>query len=81
MKTTAEDSKLLFSTSLLLVISSQCVAETPRAQCGGGIIINPGFDHSIDGLTKGMLCSFTAWFQLSERRTVCQLHLKRMQLS
>ncbi|RYR53655.1 hypothetical protein Ahy_A06g028864 [Arachis hypogaea] len=37
----------------------QCVAETPRAQCGGGIIINPGFDHSIDGLTKGMLCSFT----------------------
>ncbi|KAL1296137.1 hypothetical protein AAHE18_19G261700 [Arachis hypogaea] len=46
MKTTAEDSKLFFSTSLLL-----CVAETPRAQYGGGIIINPGFDHSIDGWT------------------------------
>ncbi|RYR04177.1 hypothetical protein Ahy_B06g083774 [Arachis hypogaea] len=27
----------------------QCVAETPRAQYGGGIIINPGFDHNIDG--------------------------------
>ncbi|XLR02051.1 hypothetical protein S83_068249 [Arachis hypogaea] len=65
MKTTAEDSKLFFSTSLLLVISglgvhslpydysatTECVAETPRAQYGGGIIINPGFDHSIDGWT------------------------------
>ncbi|XLU71976.1 hypothetical protein S245_031029 [Arachis hypogaea] len=70
MKTTAEGSKLLFSTSLLLVISGlgvhslpydysattearihKCVAETPRAQYRGGIIINPGFDHSIDGWT------------------------------
>ncbi|RYR53652.1 hypothetical protein Ahy_A06g028858 [Arachis hypogaea] len=28
---------------------TQCVAETPITQYDGGIIINIGFDHSIDG--------------------------------
>ncbi|TKY51040.1 Endo-1,4-beta-xylanase C [Spatholobus suberectus] len=81
-----------------------CLAEPQRAQYGGGIIVNPGFDHNIEGWTvfgkgaikerisnggnrfivahnrtqpldsfsqkvqlkKGMLYTFSAWFQLSE---------------
>lgn len=27
------------------------MAETPSAQYGGGIIVNPGFDHNIEGWT------------------------------
>ncbi|XLT09861.1 hypothetical protein HN51_055654, partial [Arachis hypogaea] len=34
-----------------IALMKQCVAETPRAEYGGGIIINPAFDHSIDGWT------------------------------
>lgn len=29
----------------------QCVKEPHRAQYGGGIIVNPGFDHNIKGWT------------------------------
>jgi len=29
----------------------QCLVEPERAQYGGGIIVNPGFDHSIEGWT------------------------------
>ncbi|PNY06376.1 endo-1,4-beta-xylanase A-like protein [Trifolium pratense] len=56
----------LFTTSCLLLLSSgfqfhsmpydysattECVAEPQRAQYGGGIIVNPGFEHSIKGWT------------------------------
>ncbi|AES62756.2 glycosyl hydrolase family 10 protein [Medicago truncatula] len=82
----------------------QCVTEPKRAQYGGGITVNPGFDHNINGwkvfgngtieervsnngnrfivasnrtqpldsfsqkvqLKKGMIYTFSAWFQLSE---------------
>ncbi|XP_061373932.1 endo-1,4-beta-xylanase 5-like [Gastrolobium bilobum] len=118
MKIAAEGCNLLFTISCLLLISglgvhslsydysatTQCVEEPQRAQYGGGIIVNPGFDHNIEGWTvfgkgaieerisnggnrfivarnrtqpldsfsqkvqlkKGMLYSFSAWFQLSE---------------
>ncbi|CAJ2630413.1 unnamed protein product [Trifolium pratense] len=54
----------LFTTSCFLLLSSgfqfhsmpydysattECVAEPQRAQYGGGIIVNPGFEHSIKG--------------------------------
>ncbi|XP_045786636.1 endo-1,4-beta-xylanase 5-like [Trifolium pratense] len=56
----------LFTTSCFLLLSSgfqfhsmpydysattECVAEPQRAQYGGGIIVNPGFEHSIKGWT------------------------------
>ncbi|KAF1880684.1 hypothetical protein Lal_00011743 [Lupinus albus] len=82
----------------------QCIAEPHRAQYGGGIIVNPGFDDNIEGwrvfgkgtiderisnegnrfivarnrthpldsfsqkvqLQKGMLYTFSGWFQVSE---------------
>ncbi|KRH35662.1 hypothetical protein GLYMA_10G256900v4 [Glycine max] len=31
--------------------NKQCLAEPERAQYGGGIIVNPGFDHNIEGWT------------------------------
>ena len=31
--------------------NNQCLAEPRRAQYGGGIIVNPGFDHNIEGWT------------------------------
>ncbi|XP_028222219.1 endo-1,4-beta-xylanase 5-like isoform X1 [Glycine soja] len=31
--------------------NKQCLAEPRRAQYGGGIIVNPGFDHNIEGWT------------------------------
>ncbi|KAG5074971.1 hypothetical protein JHK84_056202 [Glycine max] len=47
MKVAAEGCNLLlFITSYLLLIS-----EPRRAQYGGGIIVNPGFDHNIEGWT------------------------------
>ncbi|KAK7390979.1 hypothetical protein VNO78_19238 [Psophocarpus tetragonolobus] len=118
MKVATEGCNLLFITSCLLLISgfgvhslsydysvtTKCLAEARRAQCGGGLIVNPGFDHSIRGWTvfgkgaikegiskegnrfivahnrtqpldsfsqkvqlqKGMLYTFSAWFQVSE---------------
>ncbi|KAG2401360.1 uncharacterized protein HKW66_Vig0196040 [Vigna angularis] len=84
--------------------TTKCLVEPERAQYGGGIIVNPEFDHNIDSwkvfgkgsikeqisnegnrfivahnrtqpldsfsqkvqLQKGMLYTFSAWFQVSE---------------
>ncbi|KAG5005203.1 hypothetical protein AAZX31_10G244200 [Glycine max] len=67
MKVAAEGCNLLllFITSYLSLISglgvhslsydhsatTKCLAEPRRAQYGGGIIVNPGFDHNIEGWT------------------------------
>ncbi|KAJ1397290.1 Galactose-binding-like domain superfamily [Sesbania bispinosa] len=65
MKVAAEACNLLFITSCLLLITglgvhslpydysatTECMVEPQRAQYGGGIIVNPGFDHSIEGWT------------------------------
>ncbi|KAK7357588.1 hypothetical protein VNO80_16881 [Phaseolus coccineus] len=118
MKVSAEGCNLLFITIFLLLISgygvhslsyhysatTDCVAEAERAEYGGGIIVNPGFDEKIEGwrvsgkgsikegisnegnrfivahnreqpldsfsqklqLRKGMLYTFSGWFQVSE---------------
>ncbi|KAJ1397288.1 Glycoside hydrolase family 10 domain [Sesbania bispinosa] len=55
----AQGCNLLFTTSCLLLITAgfspslpfRCMVEPQRAQYGGGIIVNPGFDHSIEGWT------------------------------
>ncbi|XP_057426550.1 endo-1,4-beta-xylanase 5-like [Lotus japonicus] len=67
MKVSAEGCKLFFTTSCLLLISgltvhslshsyddsatTECLAEPQREQYGGGIIVNPAFDHSLEGWT------------------------------
>ncbi|WJX21148.1 endo-1,4-beta-xylanase [Trifolium repens] len=95
--------------------TTECVAEPQRAQYGGGVIVNPGFDHSINGWTvfgngtieerisndgnrfivagnrtqpldgfsqkvqlkKGMIYTFSAWFQLSEGSDIVSVVFKR----
>ncbi|KAK2458474.1 endo-1,4-beta-xylanase [Trifolium repens] len=95
--------------------TTECVAEPQRAQYGGGIIVNPGFEHSIKGWTvfgngtieerisndgnrfivagnrtqpldgfsqkvqlkKGMIYTFSAWFQLSEGSDLVSVVFKR----
>ncbi|CAJ1977330.1 unnamed protein product [Sphenostylis stenocarpa] len=94
--------------------TEQCLAEPERAQYGGGIIVNPGFDHNIEGwsvfgkgsikerisnegnrfivahnrtqpldcfsqkvqLRKGMLYTFSAWFQVSEGSDIVSVVFK-----
>ncbi|XP_027364759.1 endo-1,4-beta-xylanase 5-like [Abrus precatorius] len=65
MKVGAVCCNLLFITSCLLLISghgvysmyydysapTECLVEPERAQYEGGIIVNPGFDHNIEGWT------------------------------
>ncbi|XP_057427478.1 endo-1,4-beta-xylanase 5-like [Lotus japonicus] len=67
MKVSAEGCSLLFTTSFLILISgltvhslshsydysatTECLAEPHREHYGGGIIVNPGFDHNLEGWT------------------------------
>ncbi|KAK7357589.1 hypothetical protein VNO80_16882 [Phaseolus coccineus] len=118
MKVAREGCNFLFIIICLLLISglgvhalsydysatTKCLVEPERAHYGGGIIVNPAFDHNIEGWTafgkgsikeqisnegnrfivahnrtqpldsfsqkvqlqKGMLYTFSAWFQVSE---------------
>ncbi|KAK7390980.1 hypothetical protein VNO78_19239 [Psophocarpus tetragonolobus] len=103
MKAAAADCNLFVAICLLLISGLGCLAEPQRAQYGGGIIVNPEFDHNVEGWTvfgkgaikegifnegnrfivaynrtqpfdsfsqkvqlkKGMLYTFSAWFQVS----------------
>ncbi|KAK7280255.1 hypothetical protein RJT34_25317 [Clitoria ternatea] len=65
MKVAAEGCNLVFITSCLLLISglgvhslsydysatTECLAEPGRAHYRGGVIVNPGFDHNLEGWT------------------------------
>ncbi|KAK7269930.1 hypothetical protein RIF29_22743 [Crotalaria pallida] len=41
----------IWSFSFYFNVSYSCMGEPQRAQYGGGIIVNPGFDHNIEGWT------------------------------